>query len=161
MARKIKKQSWGAGDLFVIETRDGLLRLGQVLGAEVSALNSAICAYSLKAWDPKVGKPTLDENDIISVGFATRDLLDSGGWRVVGHQNVLPFIEEFDLETRKAEGFVGTKVRGSGLVIQFLDACLGLLPWDKMFDPEYFEKLLIDPSRKPKNLIYKTNSKRH
>jgi hypothetical protein len=36
----------------------------------------------------------------------------------------------------------------------FLNAFYGLSPWDAYFDIYYFDKLLIDKAKKPKDLIY-------
>ncbi len=43
------------------------------------------------------------------------------------------------------------KIDGTG----HLEAYHGLRPWDYYFDPLYFEKLLLDPSKKPAGLVYK------
>ena len=37
----------------------------------------------------------------------------------------------------------------------FIKAYFSLAPWDDWHDPEYLDKLLISPDKKPENLIYK------
>lgn len=39
----------------------------------------------------------------------------------------------------------------------FIKAYFSLAPWDDWHDPEYLDKLLISPDKKPENLIIKTN----
>ena len=37
----------------------------------------------------------------------------------------------------------------------FIKAYFSLAPWDDWHDPEYLDKLLISPDKKPESLIYK------
>jgi len=45
-------------------------------------------------------------------------------------------------------------MQGSGNMREFVNAFYGLAPWNGYFDPNYFDKLLIDPSKRPKNLLF-------
>jgi hypothetical protein len=40
-------------------------------------------------------------------------------------------------------------------MIYFMSAYYRLLPWNIAHDPEYFDKLLISKSKKPKNVLLK------
>jgi hypothetical protein len=57
----------------------------------------------------------------------------------------LPALEKAD--------FVGAVVRGSGIMMEFLDAFYGLRAWDDYADPAYFDKLLLTQDKKPSRLI--------
>jgi len=47
------------------------------------------------------------------------------------------------------------KIVGSANIAEFLNAYYGLVPWDDWADPNYLDKLLISPDKKPKNIIFK------
>lgn len=66
-------------------------------------------------------------------------------------------IEFLDIDAARKRGFSGVKVVGSANVSTFLNACFGFYPWDGMHDKHYFDKMLIHPSKKPKNLVYKSS----
>ncbi len=92
---------------------------------------------------------------MISTQYTTRDLLDIGEWRVVGTVTPLVPAHLRPYENLRARGWIGLEIEGSGIVREFLEAYHGLRPWDYYFDPLYFEKLLLDPSKKPAGLVYK------
>jgi hypothetical protein len=109
MAKKREKQSWDVGDIFLVPTSDGLYAVGQVLGHERAAMDSATCALfdfrvkrdeELKSLSvlppqnllstllgrmrPRAGPaPMLLSEKLFAVLFATRESLDDGSWRVV------------------------------------------------------------------------------
>jgi hypothetical protein len=62
---------------------------------------------------------------------------------------------DFPYEHLRKSGWVGAKIRGAGVVEEFINAFYGLLPWDSRYDPEYFDKLLISPAKRPSRLIFK------
>lgn len=152
-----KKQSWGAGDVFVVEMGDGRCAVGQIVGREAGVLNSVSVAF----FDQRCERPedaphlplTLDR--VISVVFSTRDLLDSWTWRVVGNRPVVVPQHLLPYEATRASGWVGAKVIGSGNLRKFLDAYFGLRAWDDWHDPEYLDRFLLSPDKKPKTVILK------
>ena len=50
---------------------------------------------------------------------------------------------------------IGINTEGSAIIDDFIKAYFSLAPWDDWHDPEYLDKLLISPDKKPENLIYK------
>src|SRR2546425_13607 len=92
MAMRKPKQKWKVGDLFVVKTKDTKFVLGQIVGREAAVLNSVSVAFFDRRYDsPEAAADSdpPDPNDVFSVVFATRDLLDLGHWRVVGHHSPL------------------------------------------------------------------------
>ena len=153
-----RKVEWSVGDLFLVRTADGQHVLGQIVGCEPSVLNSVSVAF----FDQRFPSPEVasagaepDPSKAFSIVFSTRDLLDSGVWGVIGRREVgiprslLPF------ESLRANGFVGAKVIGSGNLITLLNAYYGLAPWDSFHDPEYLDRLLVNPAAKPKHVVLK------
>lgn len=155
VSMKRKKQSWIVGDIFLVPLSDGSFTVGQVLAIEKEALNSVICVFTTDRHSCVSSGIHLNERKIISAQFTTPDLLDSGEWRVVGHQNAVLIEKYFDMGKLKSVGFVGVKVIGSGIVMKFLDACFGFYPWDGFFERDFLDKLLLSPSLKPVNVVYK------
>src|ERR1039457_7178468 len=140
------KQKWEIGNVFLVELKDGKFALGQIVGRETSVLNSLSCAF----FDFRVSDPNdvdcireLPTDKVFSVLFVTRDLLDSGHWKVVGSRPVSVQKELLPYEGLREKGFVGAKVIGSRNINEFLNAFYGLHPWDDWKDPQYLDKLLI------------------
>lgn len=152
-----KKQKWKVGDLFKIPLADGSASLGHIVAQEREMLNSVTCAfYDIKVPDacpPQTPPPPSDEK-LIACLFTTHDLLTSGVWIVIGHLTPQISREQLPYEDCRSSGWVGAKMRGSGNVRQFLDAYYRLAPWDDWADPKYLDAFLIDPSKRPKDLIY-------
>jgi Immunity protein 26 len=153
-----KKQKWETGDIFLVELQDGKYVLGQIVGHEVSALNSASCAFFNFRVSDAAGIQRINElpvQNVFSVLFVTRDLLDSGKWKVVGARRVSIPKDMQPFEDLREKGFVGAKITGSGIVVEFLNAFYGLLPWDDWHDPQYLDSLLISKEKKPVDLVFK------
>ncbi len=151
-----RRQQWQVGDAFLVPTRDGQAVLAQVVGQEAEVLNSVTSAF----FDQRIPSASewtgiLPVQKLFSVLFVTRDLLDSGVWRVVGRQPIRVPRDVFPYEQLRQAGFVGSKVIGSGIVAEFLNAFYRLVPWDDWKDPHYLDSLLISPDKKPSNLLLK------
>jgi hypothetical protein len=151
-----RKVKWVAGDNFLVPLNDRSYGHGQVMSYEGRALNSAACAFSSLRFESVVDdlEPVTDEN-VIAVMFVTRDQLDSGGWRVVNNRPILHWEDTLDMRGLRSRGFVGAIIHGTAIVGNFLSAYHGLLPWNHYLDPEYFDKVLISPDRRPASVILK------
>jgi hypothetical protein len=150
-----KKQRWAIGDIFVVELMDGTYTIGQIVGQERPVLNSvSIALFEVKCGSQELAKNVLiPQSRLFSVLFATRDLLDSGKWAVVGTRSILIRPEQFPFEHLRDAGFVGAKIIGSAIVTAFLNAYYGLAPWDAWKDPNYLDSFLVTAEKKPRNLI--------
>lgn len=148
------RQDWKEGDCFAIPLNDGSGLLGQVLAAEPFVLNSVSCAlfhqhlHRGECPVPELGR-------LFSTVLTTRDLLDSGHWKVVGSHPVQVPRGKFPFESLRRNRFVGAKVVGSRNVGEFANAFCGLAAWDDWADPNYLDSLLISPDVKPASLLYK------
>lgn len=154
-----RKQQWQIGDVFTVETLDGRYVIGQIVGQEKDILNSvSIAFYDLRYDGDELESENidLDPKKIFSLVFSTRDLLDSGKWKVIGNQSVPISDNERPYEQLRESGFIGANVVGSGNLEEFLNAFYALLPWDDWYDPNYLDTLLSSPEKKPSNLIYKS-----
>lgn len=158
MARK-PKQQWLEGDYFCVPLVDGTYAVGQVIGIIPNALNSVLCVFFSQHFHTPPSAPQSEvsvlERDLISALFVTRELLDSGRWKVFSNGVPFPIRKYLDIDALEAAHFVGVKVIGAGIIEEFLSAYYALLPWNDYFKPDYLDGLLISPDRKPKHLLYK------
>lgn len=98
----------------------------------------------------------LSEDELISVLFVTRDLLDSGDWQVFSHcSDEFQLNKYIDLYSLRNEEFIGVSSIGSGIIIKLMKAYYKLGIWDNFYDPNYLDSLLISPDKKPKDVILK------
>ena len=160
MANK-KKQRWKLGDVFAIPTMDGRLVPGQIIGREAEVLNSVTIALFDQQVDhvSKIDTADLAEVMVFSVLFVTRDLLDSGVWSIAANRPIRIPQDKFPYEEKRECGFIGAKVIGSAIVTKFVNAYFGLAPWDDWKDPNYLDKLLISPEKKPTGIILKSGGR--
>ena len=154
----MRKQDWKLGDVFLVETKDGLKVIGQIVGQEKEVLNSASCAFfniRVKDANDVANLKELPNSRVFSIQFVTRDLLDDGVWRIVKQLPISVDNSQLPFETLRSAGFVGAKVIGSGIINEFLNAYYGLVPWDDWKDPAYLDRLLLSVDKKPTKLILK------
>jgi hypothetical protein len=144
MGKKFAKPE--IGDVFAIPLLDGDHALGQVV-AVVQELGSVGCAIFPSKIRPQDPVPNLGVP--ISVLLVTADLLQRGYWPVIMSSPVKVSPKLFTWECFRRHLWVGTKIHGSGIVREFVDAYHGLIPWDTMADPDYFTKLLVKGAATP------------
>jgi hypothetical protein len=152
-----RRQNWEIGDVFTVPTADGQLALGQIVAREPSVLNSVTVALFDQRYvpSPSIVPMDLSAARAFSVLFTTRDLLDSGVWRVVGTKPVAIQREQLPYESTRAAGFIGAKVIGSAIVREFINAFFGLVPWDDWKDPNYLDGLLRPARKRPAGVMLK------
>lgn len=150
-----KKVQWKPGDLFGVALPDAQYCLGQALGIMGEFTNVVNCAFFDLRFRAVDAAPSPDMDRLIAVVSTTRDLLDRGRWPVVGHTPALIRKNDWPNERFAKKGYVGAETHGSGIVVHFLSAYYGLFPWDGYQDPEYFDKLLVSPAKKPPASVLK------
>ncbi len=149
------RRGWHDGDLFLVPLSDGYFTVAQVLSHEFLAMDSAICAFSLRRMEQFGAAAPIARDEVISVQYVTVELLDSGEWPVAGHAAPVIPAGELELDGKRARHFAGTQICGSGVISSFLNACFGLEMWDDWVDPEMLDKLLLTPQHKPALVVYK------
>ena len=155
-----KKQYWTRGYVFTIGLLDGTVGLGQVLGWEPEALNSAGCAFFDYRFSEteSISLETLDLSidRAISAILVSRDSLDRHYWRVIGNCPVRLRQRDVPYEAYRTYQWVGSTTHGSGTVTEFLRAFHGLRFWDDWHDPHHLDTLLLSIDRRPRTgLIFK------
>lgn len=150
-------QNWEEGSVFLVPLSDGDYGVGQVIARERELLNSvAVALYDQRLQDGAgSGVPQVSPDSLISLVYVTRDLLNSGRWKVVGKVDghhpsfTMPF------EHLRGGGFIGARVQGSAITESFLNAFYGLEPWDDWYLPDFLDGFLVSPDKKPhERLLY-------
>ncbi len=150
-----RQRNWRAGDLFLVPQADGGHTVAQVITHELMAMNSALCAFTLRRASPQDPVGPIRNDEVVSIQFVTVELLDSGEWPTAGNTRPVVPASALDIERKRATHFAGTSVCGSGVISSFLNACFGLEAWDDWVDPQMLDKLLVDPAMKPALVVYK------
>jgi hypothetical protein len=142
-SRTRKKQEWSVGSIFSIELDGGVIRYGQVVAADPRAFKSVVCALFDKTFSPNrpLSGQYVDVHAIASI-FTTQDLLDLGVWKIVCNADVYEILLPSDYEEVKKRDFIRQPIHGSKIIMDFLKATEGQLPWTHYKDPEYFDKML-------------------
>lgn len=150
MVKPRQRQKWEVGSVFVIPLMDGSGCIAKVVGRERQILNSATVAIFDARQDASVDEvPILRSEDVFSLVLVTKDLLDSGRWKVISGTGEKPVGELSPYENLRSNGFIGAKVRGSALVEEFVNAFYGFAYWDDWYVPDYLDGYLIGPEKKP------------
>ena len=149
------KQTWKAGDIFLVPNSDGKFTPAQVIAYEKRTLHSASCAF----FDQRVD--SIEEGRALKFELArcfsallvTPDCLNKAEWPVVGNQPIAIPKKLWPFEELLSKKKMGARVHGSGIVEDFLNAFYSLRSWDDWFKPDYLDGLLLSPDKRPKNLI--------
>lgn len=150
-------QTWQAGNCFIIPLLDGCGLLGQVLSIESAVLNSASCALFFQKLPSETATASPDLGQLFSTVMTTRDLLDSGHWKIIGMSDIEVPRTQFPFESLRDSGFIGANVVGSRNIEEFANAYCGHSLWDDWADPQYLDRLLISQDVKPSTLRYKAS----
>jgi hypothetical protein len=149
----MRRQRFEAGDVFLVRLEDSTCCVGQVLRVTKEVLNSVACAFFyIRVSDATADVETPSESKLLAVQFVTPELLKNGTWHVI--RNAPPAVDYdsyIHYEKLAAMKFVGAKIIGAGIMVDFLSACFGLRTWvDQGWGhPHYFDSLLVAPERRP------------
>ena len=153
MARK--KIKWGIHQLFLVPQRDGKYSTGVTL--DLILPNIITCAFfdeRVSNRDDIIISNYAKEDKLIALLSVSREQLDYGVWPIIGESSFRVARSRIPNEEYRSKGWIGTKSYDAALVEDFLDAFYKLSPWDDWYDPNYLDKYLISPDKKPKDLIY-------
>lgn len=157
MARR--RQRVAAGGVFSvpIATDEARVGVGQVISEEPDCLNSVLCAFFLDLVDneSKVAAYAPGIDRLLSVQLTTRDLLDSGKWKICRRFAPLDVSRQFPIAQLRAQEYVGAKVSGSRAMWELISAYHRRSAWDDFHDPMYLDSLLLPGLSRPDGVILK------
>ncbi|KGJ87989.1 Imm26 family immunity protein [Colwellia psychrerythraea] len=145
------RQRVKVGDTFWVPIEDNSFVLGQIIEEQREVLNSITCVF-FDCRVTELDEAPLNFDNPICCQFVTRDLFNSGQWQRIANlpnqveDKLLPYRETM------SNGWIGASMIGSGSIRKFLAAFYGLREWDEMFDPNYYQSLLL-PSVERKNCV--------
>ncbi len=145
-----------AGDVFEIALGSGWSAIGQVLEVIPQALNSVGVAL----WVPQRMELPLDSPPPappLSILLVTPELLKNGTWRITKSANISIPAHACPYENFRAARWVGAEITGAGIVEEFLQAAVGLCPWDDWADPGYLDSLLAPGQQRPSAAVLKAS----
>jgi len=156
--RAKQTQEWEIRDLFTVKLVDGTYAIGQVV--DVSIPHTASCAFFNRRISISIPNqpPKLTPEDIIAGATVIEAHLDRGAWKVFSRCPVLLKRTQWPNEATRSKGWVGSRVYTGAILEDFLNAYYALALWDKFHDPHFLDKILIDPSKKPRQLMYKSSA---
>jgi hypothetical protein len=150
---KKKKQAFNNGDIFLVPLKNGEQVIGQVL--DMQMINVVRCAFFAEKYtsDDIISLNVGSNKNLISLVAITKEQLEFGVWKVIGNKNVGIPLDQYPNEQFRSNGWIGAKIYDAAILEDFLNAFYRLMPWDDWADPYYLDKLLVDKSKKPDNLL--------
>jgi hypothetical protein len=94
--------------------------------------------------------PLLKAASAVSLAATWRQALNRGEWLSLAWAAEVFKKAEFPNERFSKAGYVGAKTYDAGILADFLSAFHGLVPWNVMHDPDYYDRLLRPGVERPK-----------
>jgi hypothetical protein len=150
----LSRQRLNAGDLFEISVGTEWTAIGQVLEVVPQALNSVgVALWAPRRIDFKAESAPSDAP--FAILLVTPELLKKGKWRILKSAMISIPTHARPYEAFRAARWVGAKIVGAGIVEEFLQAAVGLCPWDDWDDPQYLDSLLAPGQLRPSSVVLK------
>jgi hypothetical protein len=149
------KRKFAQGDVFLVEQRDEVCSVGQVLEAVMA--NAVSCAF----YDLRVPRHYADaiaglsDDRLISALTVTSGRLTSGAWRIVDRQAILLDRRAWPNASCREQNWIGAVIFDAEVAEDLLNAYNGLAPWDDWHDPAFLDQLLAHPGRRPPHIFFK------
>lgn len=118
----------------------GVAQAGEAQGPFVNVIYVVLFAERYTHIPDQV--PTMNRDSAVSLVATWRQALNRGEWISLGVASEIFRKSEFPNERYANKGYVGAENYDAGLLADFLSAFHGLLPWNVMHDPAYYDKLL-------------------
>lgn len=149
---KPKRTRYKPGMVYAVPLSDGSYGLAQA-GSAMFPTVIYVALFLDRLVAPPTEIPKLDSSNLISLTATWRKNLNNGEWLPLGVAEFSQALQEHPTEELAAAGYVGAKHYDAGLLSEFLSACHGALPWNVMYDPAYYEQLLLPGSARPEKAV--------
>lgn len=145
-----------SGDIFLVPLIDGGFSIGQVIAFEMRGIHCISCGLFNQLTTLELGRSVIpDESMLFSTLLASHVHILKGKWPVVNNLPMRIAKKHFPFEKELRKGGIGARIQSPGIVESFVDAFFCKRPWNMYGRTDLFDELLLDPSKKPKTLIYK------
>ena len=159
--RKRKQLRWKPGMVYAVPLNDGSFGIAQA-GAEQGEFVNVVYVVIFK--DRYENLPeTLNElkrENVISLSATWKRDLNCGDWLSLEVKEELFQKSEFPNEKYAQNGYVGASNSDAKLLSKFVDAYHGILPWNVMFDPNYYNEYLLPELSVPETAVILSNEER-
>ena len=146
---------WKQNDVFVIPLKNKYYAVGHVLDQRmVNTVRVALYSEVITDFDFDLASIT-DIKNLISLIEVTREQLDYGVWKIIGNKHTSIPTEKYANEHFRKNKWINSITHDAALAEDFINSFHGLLPWNDWHNPNYLDDYLIEPSKKPTNLMYK------
>jgi len=127
----------------------GVAQAGEAQGEFINVIYVALFADRYTRIPDEL--PALKRDSAVSLVATWRQALNRGEWPALGVAREMFKKSEFPNERYARQGYVGAKTYDAGLLADFLSAFHGLLPWNVMHDPAYYDYLLRPELARPQS----------
>ncbi len=136
------------GMVYAVPLADGTFGVAQA-GEAMWPNIIYVALYLDRHPDVPAGIPSLQRENVVSLVATWKKSLNKGAWLPLGITTQAVARHEFPNEAVAGVGYVGAKHYDAGILAEFLSACHGLLPWNVMADPTYYDRLLAPGITRP------------
>ena len=150
---KRKQPRWKTGMVYAVPLKDGSFGIAQSGDAQGEFINVIYVALFADRYTHIPDEaPPLNRDAAISLTATWRQALNRGEWPSLGVAPEIFKKSEFPNERYARKGYVGAKNYDAGLLADFLSAFHGLLPWNVMHDPSYYDGFLRPGLPRPQSV---------
>ncbi|NNN99465.1 hypothetical protein FKQ62_08255 [Vibrio sp. B1-2] len=146
-----KRVRWEQGSVYGIPLEDGSFGICQAIDLMMpNVVYIAVFSYQFKELPETI--PTLKRSDILSLGATWKQDLNNGTWASIAKCEPIVRKADFPNEAFAEDDYIGAVTSDSGLYSEFLAACFGLIPWNTMFKPNYWDEYLNSGKSRPSSV---------
>ena len=147
-----KNPRYKPGMVYAVPLSDGSFGIAQA-GSAMWPNVIYIALYADRYDELPTSTPPLSRLRAISLSATWKKDLNKGTWVPLGIREEEHKLAEFPNEAHAEQGYVGAKHCDAGILSEFLSAYHGLLPWNAMHDPNYYDQLLVRNAPRSDKLV--------
>lgn len=134
-------------DLFLIPLLDGKFCLGQVV--DVISDTDVLCALTDRIMEKDGPFESVSLSEVKSLLAVETSAFASGNWPIVGLETLPNINSIFNWRDAKVSGYQKIETQDAAVIEAFVNAKVGLYPWDGFGSADFFTRFLLDPTITP------------
>ena len=140
---KRRQFRYKSGMVYAVPLADGSFGIAQAGEAQGEFVNVIyVVLFSNRYGELPDQAPTLKREFAVSLAATWRQALNRGEWLSLGMAPEAFQKSEFPNESYASNRYIGAKNYDAGILTKFLSAYHGLLPWNVLYEPDYYDGLL-------------------
>lgn len=152
MKQMNKRVKWKDGYVYALPLTDGSYSVVQAINSMM--LNIGYCAVfndRFSCFPPSA--PALNQRNIIALLAVTKMSIKIERWPILGEAPLVAKKKDFPNERFARKGYVGSVTYDSGLIEDFVSGYHALIPWNVLFDENYYDEMLLRSIKRPSSVI--------